>query len=101
MERNFDHIIFVPARGYGKSMMGEVIKMVDYLESLDSPGRYKEVVRIIREEPCDTPLRIKLRVIFKLYYFAVSKDIWQQTKGSTEKLIDMIIENRHKDINII
>ena len=101
MERNFDNVIFVPARGYGKSMMKEVIKMVDYLESLDSPERYKEVVRIIREEPYDVPLRIKLRVIFKLYSFSVSKDIWQQTKGNKDRLIDMIIENIHKYINII
>lgn len=70
---------------------------IGYLKTLDAPDRFKSIVSLIKDEADDDSLRQKLKVVFDTFDFAITKDLMKQCEGKKDKLIEILIENRHND----
>jgi hypothetical protein len=70
---------------------------IDYLKTLDEPDRFKAIVSLIKDEADDDSLRQKLKVVFDIFDFAITRDLMEQCEGKKARLIEILIENRHND----
>lgn len=70
---------------------------VDYLKTLSSPERFKEICLMINTEPHDEIVRHHLKEIFATFDIAVSRDLRKACGGDKDKLIEMIIQHRHDE----
>lgn len=70
---------------------------IDYLKTLEAPDRFKAIVSLIKDEADDDSLRQKLKVVFNTFDFAITRDLMKKCEGNKDKLIEILIENRHND----
>ena len=70
---------------------------IGYLKTLDEPERFKSIVSLIKDEVDDDSLRQKLKAVFDTFNFAITRDLMAQCEGKKDKLIEILIENRHND----
>ena len=70
---------------------------INHLNALDAPDRFKSIVSLIKDEADDDSLRQKLKAVFDTFDFAITRDLMKQCEGKKDKLIEILIENRHND----
>jgi len=70
---------------------------INHLNALDAPDRFKSIVALIKNEADDDSLRQKLKAVFDTFDFAITRDLMEQCGGKKDKLIEILIENRHND----